>query len=57
MKTKPQWNAYVAGGETREIRRARLAEVPEEWREEVRRHVETYYAVQRFENRKRKMGR
>lgn len=57
MKTKPQWNAYVAEGADKEERRKRLEEVPDEWRDAVRRHVETYFTVRRYENRKRKMKR
>lgn len=39
------WNGYVAKGKTREDRISRLAEVPEELRDPVRRHVETVYKL------------
>lgn len=38
-RTRPQWNAYVEAGASLAERRARLAEVPDEWRESVRAHV------------------
>ncbi len=39
------WNAYVIRGTNSEDRRARLAEVPEHWRERVRAHVLCYFAL------------
>ena len=39
------WNAYVIRGTDRADRSARLAEVPEHWRERVRAHVVCYFAV------------
>lgn len=55
------WNGYVVSGKTREHRRARLEEVPEEWRDSVRRHVETYFAIlnhhKRKQNGRRAAGR
>ena len=39
------WNSYVIRGTDSEDRRARLAEVPEHWRERVRSHVVCYFAV------------
>lgn len=39
------WNAYVETGETLEIRRARLAEVPADWREAVRSHLAMVFAL------------
>ena len=41
----PQWNAYVVAGETFEVRRARLAEVPEEWRDGVLSHAKTTHQL------------
>lgn len=38
-RTRSQWNAYVEAGASLAERRARLAEVPDEWRESVRAHV------------------
>jgi hypothetical protein len=40
-----QWNAYVASGASLEARRARLAEVPEAWREAVRAHLTLVFAM------------
>jgi hypothetical protein len=34
-----QWNAHVLMGETKEIRKARLEEVPKEYRASVEDHV------------------
>jgi len=45
-----QWNAYVLQGRTAAQRRARLAEVPDEYREQVESHVRTYYAIMRRRN-------
>lgn len=42
-----QWNAYVAGGETREIRRERLDECPADYRAGVEAHVKTVFALRR----------
>jgi hypothetical protein len=39
------WNAYVESGKDIQERRARLAEVPDEWRESVRAHVATVFAL------------
>lgn len=39
------WNAYVEAGKTRDERRARLAECPEELRASVESHVRTVFAV------------
>jgi len=39
------WNAYVESGATREERAKRLAEVPEEWREGVKRHVACEFKI------------
>ena len=50
LKSEPEWNAYVLSGETREERRRRLELVPEEWRDDVKRHVETYFAVRKYHN-------
>lgn len=48
MESVQVWQGYVVSGKTREQRRARLEEVPEEYRDKVRRHVETYFAVRRY---------
>ncbi len=45
-----EWNAYVAAGETREIRQHRLSETPENIRSDVKRHVITVF---RMKNAKR----
>ena len=39
------WNAYVALGRTREIRLARLAEVPVFFKEQVKNHVVTMFKI------------
>jgi hypothetical protein len=39
------WNAYVEAGDTIQERRARLQQCPEEWRESVRAHVATVFAL------------
>jgi hypothetical protein len=39
------WNGYVLRGKDKAERSARLAEVPEEWRDSVRNHVETYFKI------------
>ena len=38
-------NAYVERGDTREERAARLATVPDNLREAVQRHVQTYFRI------------
>jgi len=48
LKSKQEWNGYVVSGKTPEERRRRLELVPEEWRDLVKRHVETYFAVRRY---------
>ena len=40
-----EWNGYVESGKDLMERRARLAEVPEEWRDSVRAHVATVFAM------------
>ncbi len=39
------WNAYVERGPSLEERRRRLAEVPDHWSEQVRRHVASYFRL------------
>lgn len=41
------WNAYVAMGESKEERKARLAEVPEEIREDVEKHVRAVFSLRK----------
>jgi hypothetical protein len=43
------WNAYVGSGSTREERRERLADVPEEMRASVESHVRTVFKLRRGE--------
>lgn len=43
--TAANWNAYVPAGKTKDDRRARLEEVPDKWRDEVRRHVVTVFEL------------
>lgn len=47
-RSKGQWNAYVEAGTTREERGERLEEVPISIRDDVRRHVETVFAIKRY---------
>ncbi len=42
-----EWNSFVAKGETREIRQARLFQCPEWFREDVKRHVETVFLLKK----------
>lgn len=42
-----QWNAYVEAGKTRDERRERLAEVPEDIRESVEDHVRTVFLLKK----------
>ena len=51
--SRPMWNAYVVAGSTRDERKQRLAEVPEEWHADVKRHAQMYYAIRKFYSRKR----
>lgn len=41
----PEWNAYVEAGKDLAERRSRLAEVPEPWREGVKRHVALVFKI------------
>ena len=41
----PEWNAYVEAGKDLATRRSRLAEVPEPWREGVKRHVACAFKI------------
>ena len=45
MKHDGCWNAYVASGKTKDARRARLAEVPAEFRDGVISHLRTIAAI------------
>lgn len=45
VRTRGQWQGYVASGKDKTERSKRLAEVPEELRAEVKRHVNTMYAI------------
>ncbi len=47
------WNAYVERGTDPVDRTARLASVPEHWRETVRRHVVCYFRVKAHANSQR----
>ena len=47
------WNAYVERGPSLEERRRRLAEGPDHWREQVRRHVAGYFRLKAQVNRDR----
>jgi len=43
--TLGEWNSFVAKGETRDIRRARLFQCPERFRDDVRIHTETVFRL------------
>ena len=45
-------NAYVERGDTREERAARLATVPDNLREAVKNHVQTYFQIKSAKARK-----
>ena len=42
-----EWNAYVAAGDSLEERRARLDQCPDEYRDRVRSHVQTVFAIRK----------
>jgi len=46
------WRLYVAAGSTRDERRARLAECPDEFREAAQKWVEHFFAEDRNARRK-----
>lgn len=56
-RSKGEWNGYVVSGKTREERKSRLDEVPEEWRDQVRKHVETFFAIKANFRRKHERNR
>lgn len=45
------WNAAVERGATREERAARLATVPDKWRQRVRAHVACFFKVRAAKGR------
>lgn len=47
----PSWNAYVAAGQDRADRKARLEEVPEELKADVKIHVSTVIALRNWHRR------
>ena len=57
LKSRQEWNGYVVSGKNREERRRRLELVPEEWRDHVKRHVETYFAVRKYHNDRARRGK
>jgi len=44
----PQWQGYVTQGKDLEDRRSRLAEVPICFVEDVKRHLQTVFAVKKY---------
>jgi hypothetical protein len=48
------WCAYVEGGATKEERRERLSEVPEDMRKQVENHVRTVFSIRNYQARKKK---
>jgi len=51
------WNGYVVSGKSREQRRARLEEVPEQYKQGVINHVETVFAIKRNARRNGRTNR
>lgn len=49
--TLGHWNAYVESGKDRDERRARLEEVPEQYRKDVEIHVKTVFSLKRWRAR------
>jgi len=45
-RSMSMWNAYVVDGKSKKDRRARLAEVPDEWQASVQGHVEIIRKIQ-----------
>jgi len=52
-----EWKGYVVSGKSREDRRARLAEVPDEHKQAVINHVETVFAIRRNAKRNGRANR
>ena len=52
-KSLGEWNGYVETGGSREERLRRLQEVPEHFREQVKGHVKTVFALRRRQQEKR----
>lgn len=50
--SRGQWNAWCAAGADHEERKQRLEQVPEKWRADVKRHLQTVYAIKQFHKRK-----
>lgn len=50
--TGPQYNAWVESGATREDRKARLEQVPGQYRKDVERHLKTVWAIRNFYSKK-----
>jgi hypothetical protein len=53
QKSQGYYNAWVTLGKDKEERLARLAQVPEEWREDVRHHVRTVFKIRADHKRRR----
>jgi len=51
------WNGYVVSGKTRDERRARLEQVPDEYKQSVINHVETVFAIRRNAKRNGRVNR
>ena len=49
-----QWQAYVERGESKEERKSRLLECPISMQDDVRRHVETVFAIRKYHNMKKR---
>ena len=47
-----EWNSFVAAGETKEIRRARLFQAPQHLQNQIRIHCETVFRLRVAKNKK-----
>ena len=51
--SRHEWAAYVEAGKDRLDRKRRLAETPESYQVHVKRHVETVFAIRKFNARQK----
>lgn len=47
-----QWNAYCEGARDADEREQRLAEVPDAWRQDVRKHCDTVDAIREQQDKR-----
>jgi hypothetical protein len=62
MTPSPNWttgnfNAWVEAGQTRDERKKRLSQVPEQWRKDVEIHVKTVFSLRRWQARQMKKAK